>query len=131
MATATVKWTVTKVPGAFGSNDQGTVTYFGSVAFSAAADTYATGGLAALAGFDLKNLGPYSDRTPLTAYVFSTVGSGWNYQFNLTSRKLMILAGGGSGTAAPIELTNATALNAATPNIFTDVVAFALAFPRI
>jgi hypothetical protein len=42
----------------------------------------------------------------------------------------MIIAGGGSGTAAAVELTTATALNAATPNIFTDVVAFRAVFPR-
>jgi hypothetical protein len=131
MATATVKYIASKTPPTFGSADYATITYYGSVTFSAAADTYATGGLAALTGFDLKNLGPYSDRTPFTAFVFSQAGSGYQFMFNLTTRKLQIIAGGGSGTAAPLELTNGTALNAAVPNIFTDVVSFQFIFPRI
>ena len=57
-------------------------------------------------------------------------GSGWEYEYNVATKKLMIIAGGGSGTAAAVELTTATALNAATPNIFTDVVAFRAVFPR-
>jgi hypothetical protein len=130
MATATVKYSLTTRPMPFGSQDQQTVTYFGSVAFSAAGDTYATGGLAALAGFDLKNLGPYADRTPLSVFIFSQAGSGWEYEFNVATKKLMIIAGGGSTTAAAVELANATALNAAVPNIFTDVVAFEFVFPR-
>ena len=99
--------------------------------FSAATDTYATGGLLALTGFAVLNLGPLADRVPLAAYIESQSGSGYNYQYNASTKKLMIIAGGGSGTAAPVELTNATALNAATPNIFTDVVKFQFVFPRI
>jgi hypothetical protein len=131
MATATVKWNITTLqPTAFGSIDQESVTYSGTITFSAAADTYLTGGLLPLAGFAPKNLGPYADRTPLAFYVASQAGSGWEYEFNVATGKLMIIAGGGSGTAAPVELTTGTALNAATPNIFTDVVGFQLVFPR-
>lgn len=132
MPTATVKWNITtKQPTSFGSVDQETVTYAGTLTFSAATDTYATGGLLALTGFAVLNLGPYADRTPLAIYVASQAGSGWEYEYNAATKKLMIIAGGGSGTAAPVELTNTTALNAATPNIFTDVVNFLASFPRV
>ena len=132
MATATVKYLITtQQPTSLGSVDQETITFSGTVVFSAAADTYATGGLLALAGFALANLGPYADRVPLAVYVATQSGSGWEYEYNSSTKKLMIIAGGGSGTAAPVELTNATALNAATPNNFTDVVKFQAVFPRV
>ena len=132
MATATVKYNITtQQPTSLGSVYQETVTFSGTVTFSAATDTYATGGLLALTGFAVLNLGPLADRVPLAAYIESQSGSGYNYQYNASTKKLMIIAGGGSGTAAPVELTNATALNAATPNIFTDVVKFQFVFPRI
>jgi hypothetical protein len=132
MPTATVKYTITaQQPTSLGSVDQETITFSGTVTFSAAADTYLTGGLLALTGFAVANLGPYADRTPLAAYIESQAGSGWNYSYNTSTKKLMIIGGGGSGVAAPIELTTATALNAATPNIFTDVVKFQFVFPRI
>lgn len=131
MATATVKYNITTLqPTSWGSVDQETVTFSGTVTFSAATDTYATGGLLPLAGFAPKNLGPYADRTPIAVYVSSQAGSGFQYQFNVATGKLQIIAGGGSGTAAPGEVTNGTALNAATPNIFTDVVSFQFVFPR-
>lgn len=131
MATATVKFNITTLqPTSVGSIDQETVTFSGTVTFSAATDTYLTGGLLPLTGFALKNLGPYADRTPLAVYVGSQAGSGWGYEYNAGTGKLQIIAGGGSGTAAPGELTSGTALNAATPNIFTDVVNFQAIFPR-
>lgn len=131
MATATIKFNITTLqPTGFGSVDQETVAYSGTVTFSAAADTYLTGGLLPLTGFALKNLGPYADRVPLSWTVASQSGSGWEYEWNVATGKLMIIAGGGSGTAAPVELTTGTALNAATPNIFTDVVNFTFFFPR-
>lgn len=131
MATATVKWNITtNQPTSWGSVDQESVTYSGTITFSLATDTYATGGLLPLANFAPKNLGPYADRVPLAFYVASQSGSGWEYEYNVGTGKLMIIAGGGSGVAAPVELTNGTALNAATPNIFTDVVNFQLIFPR-
>jgi hypothetical protein len=131
MATATVKYNITtNQPTAMGSIDQETVTYSGTVTFSAAADTYAAGGLLPLAGFALKNLGPYADRPPNYWVVESVAGSGWEYEYNVNTGKLQIIAGGGSGTAAPVELTNGTALNVAVPNVFTDVVNFAFTFPR-
>ena len=131
MATATCKFNITtQQPTGFGSVDQETVAYSGTVTFSAAADTYATGGMLPATGFALKNLGPYADRAPLSWTVASQAGSGWEYEWNQTTGKLMVIAGGGSGVAAPVELTNNTALNAATPNIFTDVVKFTFFFPR-
>ena len=78
MATATVKYLITtQQPTSLGSVDQETITFSGTVVFSAAADTYATGGLLALAGFALANLGPYADRVPLAVYVATQSGSGW------------------------------------------------------
>jgi hypothetical protein len=131
MATATIKFNITtNQPTAFGSVDQETVTYSGTVTFSAAGDTYATNGLLPLAGFALANLGPYADRAPNYWTIESVAGSGWEYEWVSSTGKLKIIAGGGSGTAAPVELTNGTALNAATPNIFTDVVNFSFTFPR-
>jgi hypothetical protein len=131
MATATMKFNITTLqPTGFGSVDQESVTYSGTITFSAAADTYATGGLLPLAGFALKNLGPYADRVPLAWYVASQSGSGWEYEWNVATGKLMIIAGGGSNVAAPVELANTTALNVAVPNIFTDVVNFQFIFPR-
>ena len=131
MATATFKFGPPAYPSSLGSVDQETITFSGSISFSAATDTYATGGLLALAGFAALNLGPYADRTPLFCSVQSLSGSGWNYQYNPTTKKLQIFATAvGSGTAAPGELTNGTALNAATPNIFTDTVVYTITFPR-
>jgi hypothetical protein len=131
MPAATVKFNITTLqPTAFGSIDQEAVSYSGTVTFSAATDTYPTGGLLPLAGFALKNLGPYADRVPLAWQVASQSGSGWEYEWNVATGKLQIIGGGGSGTAAPVEVTNNTALNAAVPNIFTDVVNFYFIFPR-
>jgi len=129
MATATFKFNIkNNVP--IGVDDQDIITYVGTVTFSAAADTYLTGGLLAAAGFAALNLGPYADRVPVAVQISSLVGSGFQYLYNVNTKKLMIIAGGGSGTAAPSELTTGTALNAATPNIFTDVIAFELVFPK-
>jgi hypothetical protein len=130
MATATVKYNITTRPTSFGSVDQETVTYMGTVTFSAAGDTYATGGLLALAGSAALNLGPYADRNPLFVDIQSQAGSGLAYYYNVATKKLQIFGGGGSGTAAPSEITNGTALNAVTPNVFTDVVAFQFFFQR-
>lgn len=129
MAVATFKF-VPQGNVVLGEDSGDCVRFYGVIAFSAAADTYATGGLLALAGFDAKSLGPYADRVPLIVVVQSLRGSGYQYLYNTSTKKLMIIAGGGSGTAAPVELTNTTALNAATPNIFTDVIAFELIFPK-
>lgn len=129
MAAATFKFNITnKVP--IGIDDQDIITYVGTITFSAAADTYATGGLLALAGFAALNLGPYADRTPVAVQIGSLAGSGFQYLYNVATKKLMIIAGGGSGTAAPVEITNNTALNATTPQVFTDVIAFELVFSK-
>lgn len=131
MATATVKFVPNpNILSGKGSVDAATVAYYGTISFSAAADTYLTGGLLPLAGFTLASLGPYADRAPVIIDLFSQAGSGFQYMWNVATGKLQIFAGGGSGTAAPSELTSGTALNAATPNIFTDVVAFVAVFPR-
>ena len=130
MATATVKF----VPGTVVSStvDQKTITYLGTVTFSAAADTYATGGLAALTGSAFLNLGPYGDRTPLWVEVQSSAGSAWNYQWNTSTSKLQIFSGtSGGATSAPTELTNGTALSGGTPEIFTDTISFRANFPRV
>ncbi len=129
MPAATFKFNIKgNVP--IGVDDQDILTYFGTVTFSAAGDTYSTGGMLALAGAAALNLGPYADRTPIFVEVVSLSGSGYQYLYNAATKKLMVIAGGGSGTAAPVELTNNTALNAATPNIFTDVIAFMMVFPK-
>jgi len=127
MATATCKFVVSPIV-TLGDITQELVTYYGTITFSAAADTYASGGLLALAGFGLLNLGPYADRTPLDQNI---VGSGQlEYRWIPASAKLQIFAGGGSGTTGLTEVTNGTALNAVTPNIFTDTISFRFAFPR-
>lgn len=132
MAVATFKFVPNPVLGGFGDAGERTVTYFGSITFSAAGDTYATGGILPLAGFAYKNLGPYADRTPLFSYINSSNGASWFYLWNQATGKLQIFASAaGSGTTAQGELTNGTALNAATPNIFTDVVLFNTQFPRV
>ena len=129
MATATVK-SIANPALTLGDTAQETVIYFGTISFSAATDNYLTGGLLGATGFAVSNLGPYADRAPIYFDVNTQAGSGWEYEYNVATKKLMIIAGGGSGTAAAVELTTATALNAATPNIFTDVVAFRAVFPR-
>jgi hypothetical protein len=132
MAVATFKFVPNPSLGGFGDIGQRTVAYYGSVAFSAAGDTYATGGILPAAGFAFKNLGPYADRTPLFNYINSTNGASWFYLWNQTTGKLQIFASAaGSGTTSQGELTNGTALNAAVPNIFTDIVLFNATFPRI
>lgn len=112
-----------------GSIDQSTVAYYGTITFSAATDTYATGGLLPLAGSALVNLGPYSDRTPVIIDIFSQAGSGFQFGWNVGTGKFQVFGGGGSATA-PAELTNATALNATTPSLFADVINFVAVFPR-
>ena len=95
MATATVSYKITtQQPTSLGSVDQETVTYSGTVTFSAATDTYLTGGLLASTGNAVLNLGPYADRVPLAAYIESQAGSGYNYAYNSGTKKLMIIAGG-------------------------------------
>lgn len=134
MATATIKFTESPAIIPDGSCDQDTVTYLGSVTFSAAADTYLTGGLLPLAGFDLKSLGPYADRTPLVVYVESLAGTGFSYVWVQSTGKLKILASAaGSNTTGQGEAATATALSGLTGgglNVFTDVVVFEARFPR-
>src|SRR5215475_4179542 len=124
MATATIKFNEDPNIIPDGTCDQDTTVYVGTVTFSAGTDTYATNGLLGLTGFDLKSLGPYSDRVPVSVYFYSVAGSGWQYAWVQSTGKLKIFSGNssGSGTTAAVELTNGTALNAATPNLFTDVI---------
>jgi hypothetical protein len=131
MPTATIKFNPSPaLTTGKGTIDQETVAYYGTISFSAATDTYLTGGLLPLAGFALLNLGPYADRTPLIIDLVSQSGSGFQYMYNVSTGKVQIFAGGGSGTAAPSEVTTATALNATTPSIFADTVNFVAVFPR-
>lgn len=131
MATATLKFNPSsKVP--LGDSTQELVSYYGTVTFSAAADVYLTGGIAPLTGFAFKNMGPYADRAPLEVRIYSQGGQGWQYVWNSATSKMMVFGGGASGaaTTGAVELTNNTALNATTPTISTDVVAFTAVFPR-
>lgn len=130
MATATVNF----VPGTVVSStvDQKTVTFYGTLTFSAAADTYLTGGLLALSGKAFLNLGPYGDRTPLFVQIQTTGGSGWIYVWNTATSKLQIFSGtSGGATSGSTELTTGTALSGGTPEIFTDTIAFKATFPRV
>lgn len=131
MATATLKF-VPSGKSFLGDTTQDLVTYYGTITFSAVADVYLTGGIAALSGFALKNMGPYADRAPLEVRTSSQNGQGWKYLWNPATGKLMVFSGGASGaaTTGDVELTNNTALNATTPTISTDIVAFAAVFPR-
>ena len=130
MATATLKFVPANII-SLGAIDGELVRYYGTITFSAAADTYLTGGLLPLAGFDLKSLGPFADRTPLWINVYSRAGSGWNYQWNNAAGKLKIFAtAAGNGTSADQEATTATALSAFAPNVFTDDIIFEAVFPR-
>ena len=132
MATATIKFVPSTVLAGEGTVDQRTVTYYGTITFSASGDTYVTGGLAALTGSALLNLGPYGDRTPLQVVAWSTAGSGWNYQWNPTTSKFQIFSGtSGGATSASSELTTGTALSGGTPEIFTDTISFKAVFPRV
>lgn len=130
MPTATFKFVPAPNLVGPGSVDQDTVVYYGSITFSAATDTYATGGLLPLAGSALINLGPYADRTPLAIYIESLAASGFWYLYVPSTGKLKIISNAGTGTAAPTEVTNGTALNATTPSIFGDTLAFEAHFPR-
>lgn len=124
MATGTVKYNISnKVP--LGEKNQKTVRYYGTITFSAAADTYATGGLLPLAGFAPKTLGPFGDRTPVSFYVESATGSGWWYVFNTSTGKLQIFGGGAGANAAASELAAGQALTTE----FADTVIFEAVFP--
>src|SRR6266446_9886104 len=117
MATATFKFVPNPSLGGFGDKAQRSVTYYGTIVFSAAADTYLTGGLLPLTGFALKNLGPYADRTALFNYVTSTAGLAFFYLWNKSTGKPQIFASpAGNGTSAQGEATTGTALSALTPN---------------
>lgn len=134
MATATIRFVPSTSLGSPGSTvDQKTVVYWGTITFSAAADTYATGGLLALSGSALINLGPYSDRTPLQVRVFATDGSGWQFAWNTSAGKLLIYSGAAAadGTNAAVQVTNGTALNATTPTLSTAAISFKAIFPRV
>jgi hypothetical protein len=131
MANATIKFIESPQIPPDGTTDQDTVVYLGAVTFSAAGDLYVAGGLLPAAGFDLKSMGPYADRTPLAVYVESLSGSGWNYEWVISTGKLKIFSSAAGGaTQGAVELSAGTALNTAAPNIFTDNVVFEARFPR-
>lgn len=125
MPTATCKFNINN-KAVLGDATQDCITYYGTITFSAAGDTYATGGLLPLTGFAPKNLGPFGDRAPIDVQIYSVAGSGWVYQWNFATGKLQIFGGGASGaaTTSNIEYSNATALSGGTPSIFTDVINF-------
>jgi hypothetical protein len=129
MPTATFDFAISnRVP--LGEKNQKTVRYYGSIVFSAATDTYLTGGLLPTTGEGLPELGPYGDRVPLKVDVFSRSGSGFTYAWNQATGKLMVFASAaGSGTAGAGEVTTGTALNATTPSIAADDVGFEAVFP--
>jgi hypothetical protein len=130
MATATFKFNPSNKV-VLGDATQDLVTYYGTISFSAAGDTYATGGILPTTGFGLASLGPYANRTPLFVDVQSSNGSSMMYLWNQTTGKLQVFTGNSSGsatTSAP-ELSNNTALNATTPAISTDVINFRICFP--
>lgn len=130
MATATMRFNAPSGI-ALGAIDGELVRYYGTISFSAAGDTYLTGGLLPAAGFDLKSLGPYADRVPLAVNIISRAGSGWDYQWNNAAGKLKIFASAaGSGTAATGEATTGTALNAFTPSVAADDIVFEAIFAR-
>jgi hypothetical protein len=133
VATATLKFNPNNaINSGVGSPDSHTVIYYGTISFSAVADVYLTGGIAPLAGFAPKNLGPYSDRVPLAIYIESQSGSGFEYKWNQATGKLQVFSGTGAGaTSSATELTNNTALNATTPTISTDVINYVATFPRV
>lgn len=132
MATATVKFANNTVLSGIGDKRQRTIAFYGSMTFSASGDTYLTGGLLALSGFAFLNLGPYGDRAPLKVQIWSTAGSGWNYQWNTSTSKLQIFSGtSGGATSASTELTTGTALSGGTPEIFTDTISFELIVPNV
>src|SRR2546430_16306841 len=100
MATATLKFVPANII-SLGAIDGELVRYYGTITFSAAADTYLTGGLLPLAGFDLESLGPFAGRTPLWINVYSRSRSGWNYHGDKAARRLEIFATpAGNGTNA-------------------------------
>lgn len=139
MATATFKFVPNPVLAGIGASDFGgrTVSYYGQVVFSAATDTYASGGMLPLTGFAMKNMGPYADRVPLYTYIESSAGQGWTYQWNQVTGKLMIFTAAGTGTTSPGEATNGTALNALNNGgtnggtVFSDTVLYNICFPRV
>src|SRR5262249_48047986 len=133
MATATVKYNPSTTLIGGNTVDQKTVKYYGTVTFSAAADTYLTGGLLALSGFAFLNLGPYGDRPPLEVRLWSTDGSGWQFQYNTSTGKLLIFSGAAAadGTNAAVPLTTGTALNATTPALSTAAISFYAVFQRV
>lgn len=138
MAVATFKFVPNPTLGGFGDAGQRSISYYGSITFSAAGDTYATGGLLPLAGFAFKNLGPYADRTPLFNYVNSTAGQSWFYLWNQSTGKLQIFAGGAAADNAHSQSeANAVALNALLNSgsgggsVATDTVLFNVTFPRV
>ena len=139
MATATFKFVPNNQLAGFGDAGQRTIAYFGSIVFSAATDTYASGGILPLAGFALKNLGPYADRSPLFIFINSTSGQSWFYLWNQATGKLMIFAGGAAAnnTFSQSEATGGTALNGLTNSgtgggtVATDTVLFNVTFPRV
>ena len=133
MAAATVKFVPSpKITPPFGTNNQGAVIIIGTIVFSAVStDTYTTGGMSPLTGFAFANLAPYANRAPLMVFVQSSTGTGWNYQWNISTGKLQVFASAaGSNTSADGELASNTQLGAASPSIFTDVPIFYAIFPR-
>lgn len=111
MATATVIYTINpSLP--LGEMMQHTVRFYGTATFSAAGDTYATGGLAAKTGSAFKNIGaPYSDRTPVFVKVWSASGSGFLYEYVVSSGFLKIFGGGSSGGGTVTSVINLAAGN--------------------
>src|SRR2546430_5569218 len=109
MATATLKFVPANII-SLGAIDGELVRYYGTITFSAAADTYLTGGLLPLAGFDLKAPGAFADRTPLWINVYSRSRSRRDYQWKNAPGELKSFStAAGKRTSADPEPTTTAA----------------------
>lgn len=116
MATATAVGTENAFPSGKDMTQRRFHTY-GSVAISASPATYAAGGLAwsfAAAVFDV------SSQTPIALDIVSVSGSGYVYQWVLSTNKVKVL----SGAAAQSPLTELTDAEAIPAGVSGDVLAY-------
>jgi hypothetical protein len=111
-----------------------TLAYYGTLAIQPNPATYATGGLVTALTptnplVQLASPGipaPFVDRTPLGAWIQSQTASGYSYVWNTTTKKLLVMQGGGSATPG-VEIPAA----AIPAGVSGDVIFYNFVFVRL
>jgi hypothetical protein len=112
------------------TNDQRIQTFIGQLSVSAFGDTYPVGGIPLKSVLQAALL-PSTNSAPLEIRVWSSIGSGYIYQYIDSTGNLMVLQvppNGSLTTAAPLQQLN-TAANSLS-GVFSDVIKFRASYLR-